>query len=142
MSFFVLDSGNNSVGNNVVPTGTNPTNADVVIKTLVVNQVITPNPVQDAYKALTDNGTSYTMLLEDGTVEVISPTYTSIYLPTTAGNENKKYIIIRSFSGSTILTVYPYSIVETIVDDPSIQLLQEGDTLQIIADAELNWGTL
>ena len=143
MSFFIIDPGNNSVGTSVIPTGTAPSNASVVIPTtLVVQQVDTPNPPGETYTRVTSTGTSYTMDLLQSTVEFVSSTYTTVMLPTAIGNPNKKFIILRSFTGPGILTVYPYSGFELIEDGPSVPLKYDGDTLQIVSDGEGNWRTL
>lgn len=142
MSFFILDPDKNSVSDNVVPTGTSSDTANIVITTtLIAPNVQTPNPTQETYTLLNDTGTSYVALSTDNTIEVASATYADIILPTSMGIANKKYIIMRSFTGSSVLTIRTYSMIETIDGLEYAELFNAGDIIELVADGNLNWRT-
>lgn len=142
MSFFLIDPEKNAVSDNIVPTGTNSSEANIVITTtLIAPNVQTPNPTQETYTLLNDTGTSYVAMSTDNTIEVASPTYVEVILPSARSIANKKYIIMRSFNGAGVLTIYPYSGVETIDGFPTAELHNAGDIIELVADGQLNWRT-
>lgn len=142
MSFFIIDPVKNTVADNIFPTGTSASVAQIVVPTTMnVTNINTPNPVQDTYTNLNGSGTFYQILETDSTVEVSSSTYLTLQLPTAMNNPNKKYIIMRSFGGAGILTVVPYSLVEKIDNDLNLVLLNNGDVTELISDGEGLWRT-
>lgn len=142
MSFFILDPEKNTVSDNIIPSGTSASNASIVIPTTVIVETInTPNPVQETYLNLSGTDTAYTLLATDNTIEVSSSTYLSLYLPTVISNPNKKYIVMRSFGGNTVLTIYPYSGVEKIDGITSVELIHDGDIIELISDGSTGWRT-
>ncbi len=142
MSFFILDPVKNTVSDNIIPTSTSAATAQMVIPTTInVENINTPNPIQDSYKNLTNSDTFYQILETDGTIEVSSSTYLTLRLPTSMSKPNKKLIIMRSYSSANPLTILPYSLVETIDADTSASLLNDGDVIELISDGEGNWRT-
>lgn len=89
---------------------------------------------------LTDDQTSYTMLDEDDMVEVVSPTYQFIYLPSAVGRGGKKYTVLRAFSGPGILRIV--SPLDEFIDgsEQELLLVENNQHAELLSN-DVAWNT-
>lgn len=117
-----------STGNNGVTIGSSINN-NVAVNTH------RPNTVR--FKQLTGNYTYYNMTVNDYAVEVVSPTYTTITLPSSVNNGGRLYAISTT-SMNPNLFVLPQP-GESIDGGPSIQLKQKYTHIHIMSNNIADW---
>lgn len=138
---YIIDPIKNTVNENIIPSGTSSTSANLNMQApVVIEQNLATSTNSGRFVKLIDNGTTYTMLTEDETVEVASATYTTIFLPTAVGRGGKRYIILRSFTGPGTLAIESQP--GELIDGAVQQLLLVGNNQHVeLLSNDFVWNT-
>jgi hypothetical protein len=140
LPFIPLDMNKNTVAEAVAISGATPNSSSVVINTpVVMTQVVAT--ASSPFLRLTDTNTSYTLNPADEYVCAVSPTYTSIYVPSAINKGGKKYVIMRAYDSNDSLTIYPLLPAELFDGQlDSLQLTSANTLIEIVSNG-ITWNT-